>query len=113
MPFVALLAGCLFMILGLSYTVRRTNMEQLTFFFTLGVTPMFLFSGVFFPLDGLPPLVRGVAWLSPLYHLVEVVRALTLGRVGLATAGHVAWMLAVLALAWGIPGLALRKRLRT
>jgi lipooligosaccharide transport system permease protein len=110
-PPVAVLAGFLFGVLGLAYTVRIRHMEQLTFLFTLGVTPMFLFSGVFFPLDGLPVPVQVVAWLSPLYHLVEVVRPLALGRVGLDTLGHLAWMLVVTVLAWGLPAAALRRRL--
>lgn len=111
-PFVTILAGFLFMALGLSYTVVCRHMDQLTFFFTLGVTPMFLFSGIFFPLTDLPLGVRIVAWLSPLYHLVEVDRALVLGVPTGATVGHVAWMVAVLALVWGLPTLFLRRRLR-
>lgn len=111
-PPVAILAGFLFMALGLSYTVVCKHMDQLTFFFTLGVTPMFLFSGIFFPLDGLPLPVRAVAWFSPLYHLVEVVRALALGIPSLVTLGHVAWMAGLLALVWGLPTTILRRKLR-
>lgn len=112
-PAVAVLAGLLFMVLGLSYTVTVKHMDQLTFLFTLGVTPMFLFSGIFFPLDGLPAAVQAVAWLSPLYHLVEVVRALAFGVPTLATLGHLAWMAAVTLLFWGLPSTLLRGKLRT
>lgn len=111
-PPVAIVAGFLFMALGLSYTVRCKHMDQLTFFFTLGVTPMFLFSGIFFPLTNLHPAIQVVAWFSPLYHLVEVVRALALGAPSLATLGHLAWMMGVLALAWGLPASILRRKLR-
>jgi lipooligosaccharide transport system permease protein len=112
-PLVAILAGFMFMAVGLTYTVRCRHMDQLTFFFTLGVTPMFLFSGIFFPLTALPPAVQTIAWFSPLYRLVEVVRALSFGAPGLATLGHVAWMLVVTALVWGLPAMMLAKRLRT
>lgn len=111
-PVVAFLGGVMFMLLGLAYTVRLRHMDQLTFLFTLGVTPMFLFSGVFFPVDALPAWVQQVAWFSPLYHLVETVRALSLGAMDLALAGHVLWMLVAVILAWGLPSIALRKRLR-
>ncbi|MFA5860897.1 MAG: ABC transporter permease [Candidatus Thermoplasmatota archaeon] len=112
-PPIAVLAGFMFMAIGLSYTVRCRHMDQLTFFFTLGVTPMFLFSAIFFPLSGLPVPVQVVAWFSPLYHLVEVTRGLALGEAGFALFGHFAWMLVVTVLVWGLPALALRKRLQT
>lgn len=112
-PLVAFVGGLMFMALGLSYTVRCRHMDQMTFLFTLGVTPMFLFSGVFFPLDGLPAWVQQAAWLSPLYHLVEVVRALALGKIGIAVAGHLAWMAGATLLVWGWPSQVLRRRLRT
>jgi len=112
-PLVAFLGGAMFMILGLAYTVRVAHMDQLTFLFTLGVTPMFLFSGIFFPIDGLPAWVQSVAWASPLYHLVETARGLALGHIGIAVAGHLAWMLAVTIALWGVPALSLRKKLRS
>jgi lipooligosaccharide transport system permease protein len=42
-------------------------------------TPLFLFSGVFFPLGGLPDWLQRAAWISPLFHGVELVRGLVLG----------------------------------
>lgn len=112
-PLVAFLGGTMFMVLGLTYTVRLKHMDQLTFLFTLGVTPMFLFSGVFFPLAGLPAWVQTVAWASPLFHLVEVVRALALGTVGTLTLVHLGWMIGVTLALWGLPSLVLRRRLRS
>lgn len=63
----------------------------------LGVMPMFLFSGAFFPIETLP---TGVAWaarLTPAWHGVELCRALILGTIEPADIGHVLY-LAVLAL---------------
>jgi lipooligosaccharide transport system permease protein len=111
-PLVSFLGGSMFMILGLSYTVRMRHMDQITFLFTLGVTPMFLFSGVFFPIAGLPAWVQTVAWASPLYHLVETVRALAFGTIDIAVLGHLAWMAGLTLLLWGLPALVLRRRLR-
>jgi lipooligosaccharide transport system permease protein len=83
----------------------------LTFLFTLGITPMYLFSGIFFPLDGMPAWLQTAAWLSPLFHLVEVVRALILGMPSWLTLVHLAWMIALTLLFWGLPSKVLRRRL--
>jgi lipooligosaccharide transport system permease protein len=40
----------------------------------LFVTPLFLVSGAFFPIDELPQGVQVVAQLNPLHQLVELVR---------------------------------------
>ena len=47
--------------------------------FRFGITPMFLFSGTFFPVDQLPELLRPVAWITPLYQGVALTRGLALG----------------------------------
>jgi lipooligosaccharide transport system permease protein len=47
-----------------------------------GVTPLFLFSGTFFPIERLPDVLRPLAWLLPLWHGVDLGRALALGTVG-------------------------------
>lgn len=44
-----------------------------------GIIPMTLFAGVFFPIDSLHPVPRGLAYASPLWHGVELARASTLG----------------------------------
>jgi lipooligosaccharide transport system permease protein len=46
----------------------------------VGVLPMFLFSGTFFPTASLPAWAQRVVPLSPLYHGVELLRAATTGR---------------------------------
>jgi lipooligosaccharide transport system permease protein len=63
-----------------------------------GITPLFLFSGTFFPIEQLPEQIRPVAWLLPLWHGVDLARALSLGTVGDAPLVQVAH-LAILATA--------------
>ena len=46
-----------------------------------GITPLFLFSGTFFPIEQLPDAIRWVAWLLPLWHGVDLARSLSLGTV--------------------------------
>ena len=43
--------------------------------------PLFLFSGVFFPISQLPDAIEWIAWLTPLFHGVELTRALAIGHV--------------------------------
>lgn len=112
-PPVAVLGAIMFTILGLSYTVRTKHMDQLTFMFTLGITPMYLFSGIFFPLSGMPAWVQTAAWISPLYHLVEVVRTLVLGHPSPMTLVHVAVIAGIGLAFWGLPTRILRRRLRS
>lgn len=44
--------------------------------------PMFLFSATFFPLSQLPTWLQPLAWLSPLWHSVELCRSATTGQWG-------------------------------
>jgi lipooligosaccharide transport system permease protein len=64
--------------------------------FRLGVVPLFLFSGTFFPVSQLPAAVRPLAAVSPLWHGVELCRAAATGsfRLG-AVVVHVAVLLAL------------------
>jgi lipooligosaccharide transport system permease protein len=46
-----------------------------------GITPLFLFSGTFFPISQLPDFLQPLAWVLPLWHGVDLARALALGTV--------------------------------
>jgi lipooligosaccharide transport system permease protein len=64
----------------------------------LGILPMFLFSGTFFPINQLPHALRPFAALSPLWHGVELARAATTGRFdAVAVATHLAVLAACIA----------------
>ncbi len=110
-PFMGALGGLMFAILGLTYTSFLKSITQVSFYFTLFQTPLFLFSGVFYPIDALPEAVKTAVFLSPLYHLVEVVRPLVLGRIGDAVLIHLAWMLVFVLIFTAIPVNLLGKKL--
>jgi lipooligosaccharide transport system permease protein len=76
---IALLGGLLFAALGMICTALVPGIEMFNLPIFLGVTPMFLFSGTFFPLGNLPGWAQAVAQLLPLTHLVALVRGSTLG----------------------------------
>ncbi|MCT9933061.1 ABC transporter permease [Planotetraspora sp. A-T 1434] len=63
--------------------------------FRFVVIPSTLFAGVFFPVEQLPAVVRPVAYVSPLWHAVELCRAATLGRApAWPVAAHAGYLLA-------------------
>jgi lipooligosaccharide transport system permease protein len=77
------------------------------------IVPMFLFSGTFFPIEELPRVLELVAYITPLWHGVDMARELSLGTAGVGAtllhAGYLAaWALAGMALA----AVAFRSRLR-
>jgi lipooligosaccharide transport system permease protein len=56
-----------------------------------GLIPLFLFGGAFFPVDQLPDWAQSIAYVTPLYHGVELTRGAVLGTLGaLAAVVHVA-----------------------
>ncbi|MFL5982878.1 MAG: ABC transporter permease [Gaiellaceae bacterium] len=55
--------------------------------------PMFLFSATFFPISTYPDAIQWVVRFSPLYHAIELLRALNFGTVGWAQAVNIAYLL--------------------
>jgi lipooligosaccharide transport system permease protein len=73
--FPAVLTGLAF---GAPITAWVSTLESdtsLSSLFRFGVMPLFLFSGTFFPIEQLPDFLEPVAFLSPLFHGVELTRA--------------------------------------
>lgn len=108
---LAVVPGIIFGSLGLAYTSVARSMNQLTYFFTLVLTPMFWFSGVFFPLDELPGWVETLAWFIPMTHLVDIYRGLTTGDLAWQHLGDLAWLAVVAVLALWLALWAMRRRL--
>ena len=109
-PFL-LLGGLCFATIGLAYTSLIPKMDYFSFYFTLFITPMFLFGGIFFPYDKLPQWAQVVAWFTPLYHLVAICRELATGPAAGAVAGNAAWLAVLSAALFAVPVLGLRRRL--
>lgn len=111
LPGLLVLCGLVFSILAMIWTSLAPDYDAFNYFFTLVITPMFLFSGIFFPLAGMPPLVQKIAWLTPLYHAVELSRALVLGRVNTGVLAHLGWLLALVLLTFRLPLVMVKNRL--
>jgi len=75
---LAFLGGIAFGSLGMCFTSKVKNIDLFNIPIFLIITPMYLFSGTFFPLENLPLWARYLAQALPLTHLVNLAR--TLGR---------------------------------
>ena len=82
LPAVAFLIGVVFAAMGLLVSSRAQAYDFFTYYFTLVITVMYLFSGVFFPVESLPAWARIVAWGMPLTHAVTIVRAASIPSIG-------------------------------
>lgn len=74
----AVLCGLAFQAASVAFTSRLESETGLTSMMRFGITPMFLFSGTFFPVSQLPDWMEPVAAVTPLFHGVELVRKLAL-----------------------------------
>jgi lipooligosaccharide transport system permease protein len=81
----------------MALTATLQTDEAFTWVFRFVVTPMFLLSGTFFPIDELPGWGKVVAQLTPLYHGVELTRQLTIYDVEPSALWHLAYLLVLLA----------------
>jgi lipooligosaccharide transport system permease protein len=70
-----ILVGFLFSSLSMIVTSFAPNFDFFNYYTELVITPMFFFSGVFFPLDRLPGWVKIVSQLFPLTHAIIISRA--------------------------------------
>ncbi|MCC7078375.1 MAG: ABC transporter permease [Acidimicrobiia bacterium] len=79
MPFVVALVGLVFAATGVLTAVHVSSTAFWGYYYTLFVTPMFLLSGVFFPIERLNGWVQAIAWCLPLFHGVRLLRGMSLG----------------------------------
>jgi lipooligosaccharide transport system permease protein len=79
---VAVLTGMAFAAPIAAFSATQRTPEKFNAIFRFGVTPLFLFSGTFYPVESLPVFVQPLAWVTPLWHGVELARGLSLGTIG-------------------------------
>jgi lipooligosaccharide transport system permease protein len=109
-PLAIVIGGLAFSTMAYTFTALIPRIDLYSYYFTLGITPMFLFSGIFFPFNRLPDWVEVAAWFTPLFHLVEVTRGLANGP-GPMVLVHLGILLAISVVLFAIPVRAVRRRL--
>jgi lipooligosaccharide transport system permease protein len=103
---VAVLIGTAHSMPMAAYAASREHDHSFPPIFRFVIVPMFLFSGTFFPVTQMPLAFELLAYVTPIWHGVELCRGLTLGTIELLPAlGHTAYLLA-----WTIGGLVLARR---
>ena len=109
-PVALFLTGIVFGELGMLFTAFAPNQDYLNYYNVLVIRPLYMFSGIFFPLGQMPDSVKVIAWFSPLYHASELCRGLLLGRLtGLGT--HSAWLLVLSVVVFMAPIAATKRKL--
>src|SRR5262245_23703809 len=109
----AVLTGLAFSAPIMAYAATRKSGANFNALFSFVIPPLFLFSGVFFPISRLPAGLRVVAWFTPLFHGVELVRGLTLNRLQAPSwMVHVAYLVAMVAVGTFLSLRTFRRKLR-
>ena len=82
--------------IGMGITSYLKSFQQMNWvnFFML---PMFLFSGTFYPLSIYPQWLQVAIEALPLWHAIQLERALTLGTIGWDVLGHVVYFVVMIA----------------
>lgn len=95
-----------------AYSARLESDSGFAIIYRLGVIPMFLFSGAFFPVSQMPDAVEWLAYLMPVWHGVELTRMLTTDQLSwLPAVGHLAYLGLWLAVGWWLALKSFTKRL--
>jgi lipooligosaccharide transport system permease protein len=89
--------------------VRHIDLFNLPFF--LFITPMFLFSGTFFPIENLPDWAQVTAMILPLTHLVSLARSLCYSRFDGMMLWQLVYLMVFLAVFFPLALYKMRKRL--
>jgi lipooligosaccharide transport system permease protein len=95
----AVLTGLAFATPAAALSAWVDRPEQLETIFRFVIMPMYMFSGTFFSVTRLPDVLAQLAYVTPLWHGVELCRSLSLGTATpYSVLGHVAYLSTLAAL---------------
>src|SRR5690606_8463591 len=101
-----------------AYSARLEDDMNLTNAFRFAIVPLYLFSGTFFPISQLPDCLEPLAYVTLLFHAVELTRNDSLIGVGfpvvttVPTCVSVAYLVAMITVAWVLAIRSMRERLQ-
>ena len=108
----ALLTGLAFAAPIVAFSATQRDATGFNALFRFGVIPLFLFSGTFFPIEQLPAILQPIAYVTPLWHGVDLCRSLALGTAEPVLAlVHVAYLGTMTALGVAAALVAFHRRL--
>jgi lipooligosaccharide transport system permease protein len=92
---VAVLVGVAFAAPIAAWAAYTENEASFVAIFRFIILPMFLIGGAFFTVESLPQPFEAIAYLTPIWHGVDLARQLTLGEVDLTSSLlHVSYLVA-------------------
>jgi lipooligosaccharide transport system permease protein len=108
---LVVLAGLMFSSIAMFYTSLSPSIYTFNYYFTLFITPMFFFGGVFFPLSAFPTIVQHLSWIAPLTPVANLTRALMSGHPGEGAWWGLAIMVGITAVLFPLSLRTMRNRL--
>ena len=93
---LSFIVGFVFSAIAMCFTAVVPTIESFNYAFFLFITPMFLFSGTFFPISALPQLMQSISFIVfPLTHAVYITRELATSIVGFRSILSLLWLGAI------------------
>ena len=99
-PLIAALSGYGWACFGIFVAAKAARIESFSYWQSGLLTPLFLIAGTFFPLTTLPQWMQVLGKLNPLYHCVELVRAVVFGWKGWENVGSVIFLIGFALIMW-------------
>jgi lipooligosaccharide transport system permease protein len=106
----ALLIGFVFAGIALIMTSIAKGYEFFSYWFSLGVMPLAMISGVFFPMSELPTALQTISYCLPMSHAVELVRPFLQGKISPNVWLHVAVLVAYAIASFSVALFLFRRR---
>jgi len=108
----AVLTGLAFAAPISAFAASQNNDTGFSALYRLGLIPLFLFSGTFFPVAQLPGWLQVVAWITPLFHGVRLCRGLCLGHLAWPTGlADLAYLVVLAGVGFAVARVTYRRRL--
>jgi lipooligosaccharide transport system permease protein len=109
-PLIGFITGAGFAGFGVFMAGIVDRIDNFNYVTSAVITPLFLVSGTFFPIDALPGWARALANVNPLYHCVELVRHAVFGFAA-DDLWHLLALVAFALVTWRLASWRLEKRL--
>ena len=113
MVLAAILVGMEIGALGLIFAALSPNTHTLSLVFTVVATPLYFFSGSFFPITVLPDALEPLAWLMPLTPGVHIAQGFAWGQLGITHLWSALYMLGLTAVILPVSIRLLKRRMVT
>jgi lipooligosaccharide transport system permease protein len=110
-PIIGAVTGIGFAGLGVFAAAAVSKIDHFSYIQSAVITPLFLVSGTFFPIDELPRGAQIASNVNPLYHCVELVRHAVVYGLQSADLVHAAVLVGFALAGWRLAIWRLEKRL--